>query len=65
MEEAGGAGEVVEAVEAEGVGALGREGALVPGQEEGRGLAADGGLDLDQPLGAVRRSQRRSSRTRL
>ena len=33
MEEAGGAGEVVEAVEAEGVGALGREGALVAGQE--------------------------------
>lgn len=44
----------MEAVEAPGVGAFGRDLALGAGQEEVGGGAAAGGFDLDQALAACR-----------
>lgn len=54
LEQARRGGEVVEAVEAPGVGAFGRDLALSAGQEEVCGGAAARGLDLDQALAARR-----------
>lgn len=62
LEGARGAGDVVEAEEAERVRPLGGEGALVLREPEGRGAVAGSGLHLQQALGAGEEKRKPSIR---